>query len=433
MPVLKLTQHTIKTKCPAPRPDELTATGKPVLQHVYFDSDLTSFCLVVRRPKGNEINATFMVIRSIRSKNRKKAIGRYGDMTVEQARKRAREVIVEMENATDEEAPESAQTLAVVTLADALARHATGMVQGDCSPRSVKMLQEETERHLAAWLSEPLVKISRKMCADRHTEITSNSGKYIANRVMRHLRAIYMTTARLYEEDGMPQTPPTRDLRWNKQHASKKKVLWNEMPCWWAKVQAIPNPVRRDLQLFLLFTGLRSTDARTVRWEHVNFEEGTVHRPNPKGGEDCAFTLPVSKFVLNLLRRRQGENRVLFTGPEGDRGWVFPARLTGSKVGPVQVARQSRYVPGGKGKKKEALIPSPHALRRTFAMAAGEAGVNWLTIKLLLNHVAPSRDVTVGYVQPSQEHVRAAAEQVAAFLLAKAGQVAEGDAQPRAV
>jgi integrase len=429
MPKLKLTQHAIKTQCLPPRPDELTRSGTPVLQHVYFDEEVTSFALVVRRPQGGEVNATFMVIRSVRGRTVKQKVARYGELTVDQARKRAREIIVEMEK-NPAEAPVAPPPVKV-TVADALARHATGMQKRGCSPRSIKMVQDETSRHLVSWLTTPLDEITGEMCDDRHTEITKKSGKYIANRVMRHLRAAY-ATARAANKT-LPPESPTDAVQWNKQYASEKKVLWAEMPNWWAKVHAIPNPVRRDLQLFILFTGLRSTDARTVRWSEVDLEAGTVHRPCPKGGKDRAFTLPLSRVALSLLRRRESENRVLFTGGAGDHGWVFPARLTGEKIGAVQVVRESRYVRGSKGKKKEALVPSPHALRRTFATAAGEAGVDWLTIKLLLNHAKPSQDVTASYVQPSTEHVRAAAEQVAAFLLAKAGQPPTPETKPRAV
>lgn len=77
-------------------------------------------------------------------------------------------------------------------------------------------------------------------------------------------------------------------------------------------MDAIQNPIRHDLQLFILLTGLRSTDAKTVRWEHIDFEAGTLHRPKPKGGEQRAFTVPVSQAVLDILRRRRDENAIIF-------------------------------------------------------------------------------------------------------------------------
>jgi integrase len=178
-------------------------------------------------------------------------------------------------------------------------------------------------------------------------------------------------------------------------------------------VDAIANPIRRDLQLFVLLTGLRSADARTVRWEHVDFERGTVHRPKPKGGEDRAFTVPVSRAVLEILRRRRDENCLLY--PD-DHGWVFPSKDMEGRVSHVAQAKEQRYEMG----RKVEHLPSPHRLRDTFASAAHEARVHPLDLKVLMNHTLPAGDdVTEGYIRPSIEHLRGAVEQVAAFLLGK--------------
>ena len=48
-----------------------------------------------------------------------------------------------------------------------------------------------------------------------------------------------------------------------------------------------------------------------VRWEHVDCEAGTIHRPKPKGGEDRAFTVPLSEEVLGILRRRREQRRAV--------------------------------------------------------------------------------------------------------------------------
>jgi integrase len=61
----------------------------------------------------------------------------------------------------------------------------------------------------------------------------------------------------------------------------------------------------------------------------------------------------------------------------------------------------------------------PHDIRRTYATACAEAGVDPYTIKLLLNHVADGSDVTARYIKPSSSHVTRAAQSVADFIEAK--------------
>ena len=63
--------------------------------------------------------------------------------------------------------------------------------------------------------------------------------------------------------------------------------------------------------------------------------------------------------------------------------------------------------------------PTPHRLRDTYATAAQEAGVGFLELKILLNHALQKGDVTVGYIRPSLEHLRACQERITGFLRQK--------------
>lgn len=170
--------------------------------------------------------------------------------------------------------------------------------------------------------------------------------------------------------------------------------------------------MRRDLQWTLLLTGLRSLDARTLRWEHVDLERGTLHRPCPKGGPERAFTIPLCAVLRERLARARDR-------PRQDDGWVFPTRDRAGRTTHLQEAKQQRLVDG----RKVLHLPGPHRLRDTFATAAHEAGVHPFDLKLLLNHALPGEgDVTLGYIRPSLEHLRGVCESVARWLLERAHQ-----------
>ena len=111
-----------------------------------------------------------------------------------------------------------------------------------------------------------------------------------------------------------------------------------------------PIPSAADLRRFILLTGLRDTDACTVQWEHVNLTNepttlrtsvgtddvevsippGCMHRPNPNGGEDHAFTVPLSSDVIELLCPRKANNPTNFG--YDDLGWVWPTWGTDGRV-----------------------------------------------------------------------------------------------------
>ncbi len=262
-----------------------------------------------------------------------------------------------------------------LTLADALEMHLRAMRAKACSRRSVDTLREECARHLGDWLARPLASIARNECAVRHEDLSERSGPYVANRVLQQFRAIYNTAARRFEE--LPATNPVVAVTFNRVRRRREPIAWNELPAWRRRVDALANPVRRELQLFLLFTGLRSLDARTVRWEHVDLGAGTVHRPRPKGGEDRAFTVPLARVVLALLAPRARPS-----------GWVFLARDRAGRETHVVEAKEQRIVGG----RKVRWLPSPHRLRDTFASAAHEARVHPLDLKVLMNHALPAAD-----------------------------------------
>ena len=77
------------------------------------------------------------------------------------------------------------------------------------------------------------------------------------------------------------------------------------------------------------------------------------------------------------------------------------------------------YVYEGKRKRAHPILVGSHLLRHEWASLAAEAGVDPLSVKLLLNH-ATSSDVTMGYQHPSLEHLRAQTEKVTQLLLRKA-------------
>jgi integrase len=166
------------------------------------------------------------------------------------------------------------------------------------------------------------------------------------------------------------------------------------------------NPVRRSYQLFVLFTGLRRSDAATIRWEDMNFDIGTLYRPTPKRGADKAFTIPLSRVTLGLLRHRRRQNQILFP----DSPWLFPAE---SKSGHIEEPKEQRQFKG----KKVAHLPSPHRLRDTYTTACAEAGLSPYDIDVLTNHRPPKGTVTAGYIRQNIDHLHECQEKVSRHLL----------------
>lgn len=386
---MKLTKRNVDAACLPPKKGETNSKGKPRVQNTYFDSELRGFGVVV----GQTAKTFILQKRARDGRLLRVTIGKYGAWTPEQAREKAGELARAIDSGEDPMASRGGPTLR-----DAVAAHVARLRAKGGSERSVKNLTGLVDTHLAGWLGRHLASITRSEVRDLHAELVKDHGPSLADLVFVWFRAVWNSAAKVHDD-----LPPnlTVAIEWHKKKRRREPIPWSELPAWRAAIEKL-GPVRRDYCLFVLLTGLRSEDAATVRWEDVDLGEKTIHRPRPKGGEDRAFTVPLSVAVVELIAKRKAENEVLFPSTP----WVFPCKNFSGEVVPL-VERRG----GGR---------SPHRLRDTFATAAHEVGVDWILLKILMNHtLSGGGDVTSGYIKPGLELLRMAAEKVAEFLVAR--------------
>jgi len=400
----KFTTASIAKKALPPAPD---SKAKDIL---YFDTKTTGFGIRVgrARPGGEPPIRTFFAMRDVRGKTKRISIGRFpSPFGVERAREEAEELLITMKRGGDPIAERRAEEAQAVTLREAVERHLDVMRINRRQPRSIKGLADDAERYFggARWLDRELRSITRLECNELHKRLTTERGPYAANRALRAFRTVFRSAALVYET--LP-TCPTVAVTWNPEERKGAPIQWGVFPDFWRAIDEIRNPIRADLVRVLILTGLRSLDARTIRWEELSGLDGdepTLHRPNPKGGPKKAFTVPISAAVAEILRRRRTENEVLFPGCP----LVFPT-----------IDRGGRNVVHIKNAEEDGLRDfgyTPHRARDTFATACAEAGVSVLATKMLLNH--RDKTVTEGYQRLGIEFLRAAVETVTAFLLEK--------------
>jgi len=360
----------------------------------YWDTELRSFGAVVR----DSGYISFVVQKSGRKHF---TIGSFPKMTVAQARALAKKRILAVE--TNGELFGDSET---ITLRQAMEMHANDMQRDGKSTHAVVIA--DTEKYLKAWIDNPLRSISRIDCYNRHTALTNKHGSYLANKVFRQFRAIYNTAIKRYEH--LP-TNPCIGVKWNKEKPRCERI--KNLHDWHADVCNVGSPVRRDYHLFLLMTGLRRTDAFTVRWEEIDFDNGTIFRPKPKGGKDKAFTVPLSTQTIALLKRRKIENVHLFGS---DKGWVFPIIANSSK-GKKRAMVKHLSEP----RDKLVSLPTPHIVRHTYASIADDLEIPQLSKKIFMNHTVSKGDVTDNYTHPSLDALRRRQQKISDYIWEQIG------------
>lgn len=366
------------------------------VQELYWCTDLTGFGVVVgKRTK------TFVVQRPAgKGRNPRVTIGRYGTITLHDARKQAEEIIGVIRGGVDPNEKRRAAAADNMTLREAWNLYKEHLDAKERSPRTGDEYWKNLKRYCADWLDRPLVEITRDAARKRHLKIGKENGKSAANATMVALRAIWR---RVRRQHPALDAPPTDNVDLYKTQNRKEVIPYDKLPDWWAGVQSIQNPVRRDLYIWLLFTGTRSEEARTLRWDQVDLKAGTVHFPVTKTG---AFTLPLSDRLVELLEaRRNCKTTAIIFGDEKQQikrdTFVFPALR--SKSGHIEEAKLNED--------EVELFPckwTPHVLRHTYiTLAANKVGISDTHRRLLVNHAVPqSGDAHLGYNHPEIDDLR---------------------------
>jgi integrase len=72
---------------------------------------------------------------------------------------------------------------------------------------------------------------------------------------------------------------------------------------WLEELRAMDNPLRREFHLLTLLSGSRPAALRNVRIEHIDFRQRLLGIPRPKGGEQKAFDIPLSRLMVRCVVR----------------------------------------------------------------------------------------------------------------------------------
>jgi hypothetical protein len=230
---LELTNENIKRHCHPPEPGEVKASGRPVTERFYWDTGVRGFGIVVRAT-----SRSFIVQKDVRGRSVRVTIGKFPTWTTDAARKRARKLIVEMDDGGNPNRRKREEAVRGVTLAEAMMWHIDAMRADDCSPRSMESLEYEVGLYLSDWLKRPLAEITRNDCATRHTRITEQHGPYAANRSMRFFRACYRTADKRLDED-LPRCPVIA-VNFNKERRRQEPIPWSRLPMLWPGMSSDP-------------------------------------------------------------------------------------------------------------------------------------------------------------------------------------------------
>jgi integrase len=371
---MKITKSFVdKVEPPKPKTEQ-TST-----QDFYRDEAIPGFGLRITSGGAK----SFIVEKRVNGRVKRMTLGRYGNLTVEQARTEAMKILGKVATGSDPIAEKRERYARSVSLQQVFNDYLK--TRKDLKESTIQDYTKIMNTSFDGWLNTPIAEITKDMVEKKHRVLGERS-EARANNSMRVLRALINHAMSKYEDakgnpimlinpvDRLSQT-----RAWYKVEPRKNLIRPTQLKPWYEATLQLNNETSRDYLHFLLFTGLRKTEAAQLRWENINFEEKTFTIPDTKNSEP--HTLPFSNFIEELLLRRFESRQSFF---------VFPSE---SKTGYIQDPRKAIL----KVCEISGVEFRLHDLRRTFITIAESRDIPAYALKKLLNH-KDKADITAGYI-----------------------------------
>jgi integrase len=434
----KLTKSFCDT---APLPSGVTASGTPKLKAVYWDSALPGFGLAVT------INGarSFIAQGRLHGKNVRYTIGAHGDekWPVDDARKKAKEVLRQMEDGTDPRAVRTKSEAETVTLRATMEDYLQNHRTGHGKPLRAST-QADMRRHVTANLAdiadEPIASITRDVCLERFRAMTEEGLTGQANQCMTTLRALCNYAREKHAaSDGTPtilaHNPVTRAFgkhKLGKLHKIKPKTtripadkigaVWSMLQKRRAEARTVDDRTSADYVCTLMLTGMRAGECARLLWENVNLEEGWFLITEDDAKNHNEMRLPLSSVLHDILAAR----RDALEAPEhvARRRADQDAR----KASPYVFAswgRKSGHITEAKGvmeavSEVAGVRLGRHDLRRTLEDVASLCGISDDQRRQLLNHLASDVHGQHYANNPDPKLLAAAVERIAHWIVTQA-------------
>lgn len=350
---------------------------------------------------------SFFIEKRINGKVKRIALGRYGEITVEQARKEAVKLAGQIASGSDPIAKKKEGKLKAVTLAEVFDDYRAA--RKNLKPKTLGDYTRVVDTAFADWRNKVLLSITKDKVAKCHKRLGEENGEAWANLSMRVLRALFNFAAGQYEdaqgrslitENPVKRLSQTR--AWYRVDRRQTLIKAHELKPWFDGVMKLENETLRDYLILALLTGLRRNEAAMLKWSDIDLEGRTLTVHETKNNQ--THTLPLSDYLFDLLSRRQAE---------AQSDYVFPGTGAGGYI--VEPRKQMARVT-----EKSGVHFTIHDLRRTFITIAESLDIPAYALKRLVNHKM-NGDVTAGYIVANTGRLRDPMQKITDYVLKAAG------------
>ncbi len=237
---------------------------------------------------------TFCLHRRINGKMRRLNIGRFGVITLAEARERVRQVLYEIESGRFEERTgvevEDCKTLGEI-IPDYVEKHAKSQNRDWRNKQS--LLAKFTELH-----GKRLNQIKRTDVVKALDAIVVTA-PVSANRALAHLKHLMNWCV----DRGMLDASPLTGMKLPTKETPRERVLTNdELRALWEACDTDGYPFG-DCMKLLILSGQRRTEVAEMRWSELDLDKRLWTLPSTRAKNGKQHTVPITDTMLTVLRR----------------------------------------------------------------------------------------------------------------------------------
>jgi integrase len=340
-----------------------------VKDKIFFDDEIPNFGLRVRAGGSRK----FVIHYRQGGVQHRHTIGPANALTLDEARKRARRILVALGDGEDPAVQKAGKRLAAALTFSRIMEDYLEARQPGMKPRS----HEECSRHLTKhW--KPLHglaigSIARTTIAARLRDIVKASGPVAADRARSTLSAMFAWAI----GEGLVEVNPVNGTNKASESKSRERVLSDAELA--AISKAAPDNDYGRIVKLLMLTAQRREEIGGLTWSEIDKAEKLIALPSARTKNNRPHDVPLSDAamaVLDSVIERDGRALVFGRGEGGYSGW---SRSKEALDGAAKVAPWTL-----------------HDLRRTAATRMADLGVSPHIIEAILNHVSGHKSGVAG-------------------------------------
>jgi integrase len=337
-------------------------------RYYVHDSGFTGLCLMVTRPhkKTGKFRRTYYLSCNIDGRSRRLRIGEVNNVTLVQARKKAKVFAGLVESGIDpmQAKRDKRQEMTLEELMEKyLVRHA--------KPKKITWEQDVSlfKNRLSHWGKRRLSSVTPDEIDTYHKRLGDEVGIYTANAMVTLLKTMYNKAKKwkYFQSEN-----PTNETDLFPTRGRERWITPEEMPHFSKSLEQYPDADFRDYVLLSLFTGARQGNIIAMRWEDLSLDEMVWTIPITKNGESLVVDL-VDEVRPVLIRRR--------VRAANSKDWVFPDPDNPTDHMPRPWYHWRKFVKGAK-----IVNLRMHDLRHTHASWLIHMGADISDVQAALGH-----------------------------------------------